>query len=151
MEDIDLAKFTQEEEAILRLTEEIWNRFLELPINPPMEMDEMAIKIHDIQRMIISRPGFRLNQEMFNQYCIKVTAIRDDDHKRILRCSEGNRVWYRLWINPEDMMRIEPLLEGGDRIWMEELEMYYTFFYEIRNGRKVLGKDRVKKILDTIL
>ena len=75
----------------------------------------------------------------------------NDDHKRILRCSEGNRVWYRLWINPEDMMRIEPLLEGGDRIWMEELEMYYTFFYEIRNGRRVLGKDRVKKILDTIL
>lgn len=68
MEDIDLAKFTQEEEAILILTEEIWNRFLELPINHPMEKDEMAIKIHDIQRMIISRPGFRLNQEMFNQY-----------------------------------------------------------------------------------
>lgn len=82
---------------------------------------------------------------------VKVTAIRDDDHKRILRCSEGNRVWYRLWINPGDMMRIEPLLEGGDRIWMEEIEMYYLFFYEIRNGRRVLGKDRVKKILDTIL
>lgn len=47
---------------------------------------------------------------------VKVTAIRDDDHKRILRYSEGNRIWYRLWINPEDMMRIEPLLEGGDRI-----------------------------------
>lgn len=57
MEDINLGKFTQEEEAILRLTEEIWNRFLELPINHPMEKDEMAIKIHDIQRMIISRPG----------------------------------------------------------------------------------------------
>lgn len=109
----DLAKLTQEEEAILLLTEELWNRFLELPINHPME--------------------------------------RDDGNKRILRCSEGNRVWYRLWINPEDMMRIEPLLEGGDRIWMEELEMYYTLFYEIRNGRRVLGKDRVKKILDTIL
>ena len=68
MEDIDLAKFTQEEEAILRLTAELWNRFLELPINHPMEKDEMAIKIHDIQKMIISRPGFRLNQEMFNQY-----------------------------------------------------------------------------------
>lgn len=67
-DDINLGKFTQEEEAILRLTEEIWNRFLELPINHPMEMDEMAIKIHDIQRMIISKPGFRLNQEMFNQY-----------------------------------------------------------------------------------
>lgn len=64
----NLAKLTKEEEEILMLTEEIWNRFLALPINYPMEMDEMAIKIHDIQRMIISRPGFRLNQEMFNQY-----------------------------------------------------------------------------------
>lgn len=44
---------------------------------------------------------------------VKVTVIRDDDHKRILRCSEGNRIWYRLWINPENMMRIEPLLEIG--------------------------------------
>lgn len=67
-DDINPGKFTQEEEAILRLTEEIWNRFLALPINHPMEANEMAIKIHDIQRMIISRPGFRLNQEMFNQY-----------------------------------------------------------------------------------
>lgn len=56
----DLAKLTKEEEEILRLTEEIWNRFSELPINYPMERDEMAIKIHDIQRMIISRPGFRM-------------------------------------------------------------------------------------------
>lgn len=43
---------------------------------------------------------------------VTVTVIKDDGNKRILRCSEGNRVWYRLWINPEDMMRIEPLLEG---------------------------------------
>ena len=70
---------------------------------------------------------------------VKVTVIRDDDHKRILRCS--NRVWYRLWINPEDMMRIEPLLEIGFG-WM-----YYTFFYEIRNGRRVLRKDRILDIL----
>lgn len=67
-EGINPEKFTQEEEAILRLTEEIWNRFLALPINHPMERDEMAIKIHDIQRMIISRPGFRMNQEMFRGY-----------------------------------------------------------------------------------
>lgn len=82
---------------------------------------------------------------------VKVETIRDDNEKRILRCSEGNRVWYRLWINPEDMMRVEPLLEEGDRIrvWMEE--MYYTFFYEIRNGRRVLGKDRIKEILDILL
>lgn len=66
MKDIDLAKLTKEEEEILMLTEEIWNRFLELPINHPMEKDEIAMKIHDIQRMIISR--FRMNQEMFRQY-----------------------------------------------------------------------------------
>lgn len=82
---------------------------------------------------------------------VKVTAIRDDDHKRILRCSEGNRVWYQMWINPEDMMRIELLLEGGSRTWMIELQKYYVFFYERKNGRRILGKDRVKKILDTIL
>lgn len=64
----DLAKLTKEEEEILRLTEEIWNRFLALPINHPMERDEMAIKIHDIQRMIISRPGFRMNKEIFRDY-----------------------------------------------------------------------------------
>ena len=64
----DLAKLTKEEEEILMLTEEIWNRFLALPINYPMEANEIAMKIHDIQRMIISRPGFRMNQEMFRQY-----------------------------------------------------------------------------------
>lgn len=82
---------------------------------------------------------------------VKVDTIYEDEFKRILRCSEGNRIWYRLWISPEDMMRIEPLLEGGDRIWMEELEMYYLFFYEIRNGKRVLGKGRIKEILDTLL
>lgn len=44
---------------------------------------------------------------------VTVERIRDDSEKRILRCSEDNRVWYQMWINPEDMMRIEPLLEGG--------------------------------------
>ena len=67
-EGVNPGKLTQEEEEILRLTEEVWNRFSELPINHPMERDEMAIKIHDIQRMIISRPGFRLNQELFREY-----------------------------------------------------------------------------------
>ena len=62
----DLAKLTQEEKEILMLTEEIWNRFLALPINHPMEANGTAMKIHDIQRMIISR--FRMNQEMFRQY-----------------------------------------------------------------------------------
>ena len=55
---------------------------------------------------------------------VTVTVIKDDGNKRILRCSEGNMVWYRLWINPEDMMRIELLLEGGSRAWMRELQKF---------------------------
>lgn len=82
---------------------------------------------------------------------VTVERIRDDSEKRILRCSEGNRVWYQMWINHGDMMRIELLLEGGSRTWMKELQKYYVFFYERKNGRRILGKDRVKKILDTLL
>ena len=70
--------------------------------------------------------------------------------KRILRCSEGNRVWYQMGIDPGDMLRIELLLEGGSRTWMIELQKYSVFFYERKNGRRILGKDRVKKILDTL-
>ena len=78
---------------------------------------------------------------------VRIDRLREDDHKRILRCSEGSSVWYRIWIDPGDMMRIEPLLEGGDRIWMEELEMYYVFFYEVRNGRRIIGKNKILNIL----
>lgn len=83
---------------------------------------------------------------------VTVERIRDDSEKRILRCSDGNRVWYQMWIDPEDMMRIEPLLDiGGSRIWMIELQKYYVFFYERKKGRRLIGKDRIKKILDTLL
>lgn len=46
---------------------------------------------------------------------VTVERIRDDNEKRILRCSEGNRVWYQMWIDPGDMMKIGPLLEGSTR------------------------------------
>lgn len=61
----DLAKLTKEEEEILELTAELWNK---LPIYHLMEQSEMQSKIHDIQRMIISRPGFRMNKEKFRDY-----------------------------------------------------------------------------------
>lgn len=47
---------------------------------------------------------------------VRIDRLREDSEKRILRCSEGNSIWYQIWIDPGDMMRIEPLLEGGDRI-----------------------------------
>lgn len=48
-------------------------------------------------------------------------------------------------------MRIEPLLEGGNRLWCIEIQKYYVFFYEVRKGRRILGKGRIKEILDIIL
>jgi hypothetical protein len=82
---------------------------------------------------------------------VRIDRLREDSEKRILRCSEGKSIWYQIWIDPGDMMRIELLLEGGDRIWMEELGMYYLFFYEVRNGRRLIGKNKIKEILDIIL
>lgn len=58
---------------------------------------------------------------------VRVDILREDSEKRILRCSEGNR------------------------IWMEELEMYYLFFYEINNGRRIIGKNKIKEILNILL
>ncbi len=69
---------------------------------------------------------------------ITVERIRDDSEKRILRCSEGNRVWYQMWIDPGDMLRIELLLEGGSRTWMKELQKYYVLRERMVGG--LLGR-----------
>lgn len=39
----------------------------------------------------------------------------------------------------------------GNRLWCIEIQKYYVFFYEVRNGRRILGKGRIKEILDIIL
>ena len=66
---------------------------------------------------------------------VRIDRLREDSEKRILRCSEGKSIWYKIWIDPGDMMRIEPLLEGGCGVLR-----YYVFFYEVRNGRRLIGK-----------
>ena len=87
---------------------------------------------------------------------VKVTAIRDDDHKRILRCSEGNRIWYQLWITDLDMNCIERYFDDCGEVkrwWIRDLQIWYVFFYEKKGGkvRGVLGKDRTKDLLRSIL
>lgn len=82
---------------------------------------------------------------------VRIDRLREDSEKRILRCSEGNSIWYQLWIPPGDMMRIEMLLEGGSRYWSIELQKYYVFFYEVRNSRRIIGKNKIKEILDILL
>ena len=79
---------------------------------------------------------------------VRIDRLREDSEKRILRCSEGKSIWYQIWIDPGDMMRLEPLLEGGDRLWCIEIQKYYVFFYEVRNGRRIIWKNKIKEILD---
>ena len=74
---------------------------------------------------------------------VRIDRLREDSEKRILRCSEGKSIWYQIWIDPGDMMRIEPLLEGGNRLWCIEIQKYYVFFYEVRNGRRIIGKNKI--------
>ena len=62
----DQARFTKKEKQILKLTERAWNLFLEIPEQYMGERKDMERKIHEVQRMIISRPGFRINREMLN-------------------------------------------------------------------------------------
>lgn len=42
-------------------------------------------------------------------------------------------------------------IDGENRIWCIEIQKYYVFFYEVRNGRRIIGKNKIKKILDIIL
>lgn len=87
---------------------------------------------------------------------VKVTVIRDRPTKRILKCREGNKIWYQLWLTELDMICIERFFyEEGEvkRWWLPNLQLYYVFFYEKNGGRRkgVLGKDRTKDLIRSIL
>lgn len=89
---------------------------------------------------------------------VKVKVISDKPNKRILRCSEGNRVWYQLWITDLDMALIEKYYQDSidkkliKAWWLRNLQMWYVFFYE-KKGRKsnlVLGKESIQYILNCV-
>lgn len=87
---------------------------------------------------------------------VKVETIRDDNEKRILRCSEGNRIWYQIWITQMDMICIERYFDDCSEVkrwWLRDLQIWYVFFYEKKGGkvRGVLGKDRTKDLIRSIL
>ena len=86
---------------------------------------------------------------------VKVETIRDDNEKRILRCSEGNRIWYQIWITQMDMNCIDRYCDGCSEVkrwWLRDLQIWYVFFYEKKGGkvRGVLGKDRTKVLINSI-
>lgn len=87
---------------------------------------------------------------------VTVDTVYEDEFKRILRCSEGNRVWYQIWITQLDMNNIERYFDDlGEvkRWWIRDLQIGYVFFYEKKGykTRGVLGKDRTKDLLRSIL
>ena len=87
---------------------------------------------------------------------VKVDTVYEDEFKRILRCSEGNRIWYQIWIPQEDMNCIERYFDGCGEVkrwWLRDLQIWYVFFYEKKGGktRGVLGKDRTKDLIRAIL
>ena len=61
MEDKYSPYLTEEEKEILDLTAQVWNKYLKLPVINQSERTELMGKIHDIQRMVLARPGFRVN------------------------------------------------------------------------------------------
>lgn len=74
---------------------------------------------------------------------VKVDTVYEDEFKRILKCSEGNKIWYQLWITDLEVKRW----------WLPNLQMWYVFFYR-KNGNKVrgvLGRERTNDLLGSIL
>ena len=88
---------------------------------------------------------------------VKITVVCDNRDKRILKCREGNRIWYQIWITQMDMICIERYFFDDcsevKRWWLRDLQIWYVFFYEKKGGktRGVLGRDRTKDLLKSIL
>lgn len=43
---------------------------------------------------------------------VKITVVCDNRGKRILKCQEGNRIWYQMWLTQLDMISIQSTFEG---------------------------------------
>lgn len=87
---------------------------------------------------------------------VKITVVCDNRDKRILKCQEGNRIWYQIWITQMDMICIERYFDGCSEVkrwWIRDLQIWYVFFYEKKGykTRGVLGRDRTKDLLKSIL
>ena len=57
---------------------------------------------------------------------VTVTVIKDRPTKRILKCKEGNRIWYQIWITQMDMNCIERYFDGCGEVkrwWLRDLQI----------------------------
>lgn len=87
---------------------------------------------------------------------VKVETLKEDGFVRILRCREGDRIWYQMWLTDLEKMTIDRYFLPGVEVkywWLINLQRWYVFFYEKRGRRVrgVLGKDRTKDLLRSLL
>lgn len=86
---------------------------------------------------------------------VKVETLKEDGFVRILRCREDNRIWYQMWLTDLEKSCIDRYFLDMEvkAWWLINFQRWYVFFYE-KNGRRVrgvLGKDRTKDLLRSIL
>lgn len=55
----DKALLTPEEEEVLELLAEAWNKFVLLPFQQPGEQNEFMRALHEMQRLVLARPVVR--------------------------------------------------------------------------------------------
>lgn len=55
----DEARITVDEETVLQLLGEAWNKFIKLPVEHHADKAEMTLAIHAAQNIILSRVGLR--------------------------------------------------------------------------------------------
>lgn len=80
---------------------------------------------------------------------VKVETIRDDNEKRILRCSEGNRIWYQIWITQLDMNCIERYFDGYGEVkrwWLRNI-MFSFMRRKVVRFEEFLGKIGLRFVL----
>lgn len=72
---------------------------------------------------------------------VKVETLKEDGFVRILRCREGNRIWYQMWLTDLEKGCIDRYFLDMEvkAWWLINLQRWYVFFYE-KNGRRVRGK-----------
>lgn len=88
---------------------------------------------------------------------VKVETLKEDGFVRILRCREGNRIWYQMWLTEEEIWAINQFFSsielGEIKVWWVGSERYYVFFYEKKEYkvRGVLGREITYRILGDLL
>lgn len=56
----DQSRLTQEEREVLDRLADVWELFLKLPVQHPMHQQEFGMTMHQLQRLIMSRPTARI-------------------------------------------------------------------------------------------